>query len=72
MASTRSPPKAPAPAAGFVWDMDWARFDAWGGRVRKLSVIDTDTGMTAEELAYVMNQLAASSRDQCGTGDFCV
>src|SRR5512140_385761 len=30
-----------------VWDLDWERFDASAGRVRKLSVIDTGTGMTA-------------------------
>ena len=33
-----------------VWDLDWERFDASDGRVRKLSVIDTGTGMTAEQL----------------------
>ena len=27
-----------------VWDLDWERFDGSGGRVRKLSVIDTGTG----------------------------
>ena len=27
-----------------VWDLDWERFDASAGRVRKLSVIDTGTG----------------------------
>jgi hypothetical protein len=27
-----------------VWDLDWQRFDGSGGRVRKLSVIDTGTG----------------------------
>ena len=47
-----------------VWDLDWERFDASDGRVRKLSVIDTGTGMTAEQLGYYINQLAASGREQ--------
>ena len=55
-----------------VWDLDWERFDASGGRVRKLSVIDTGTGMTAEQLRYYINQLAASGREQSPTGNFGV
>jgi len=35
-----------------VWDLDWERFEASGGRVRKLSLIDTGTRMTAEQLRY--------------------
>jgi len=35
-----------------VWDLDWQRFDESGGRVRKLSVIDTGTGMTAQQLRH--------------------
>jgi hypothetical protein len=27
-----------------VWDLEWERFDGSGGRVRKLSVIDTRAG----------------------------
>ena len=42
-----------------MWDLDWERFDASAGRVRKLSVTDTGTGMTAEQLRYYINQLAA-------------
>ena len=55
-----------------VWDLDWERFDWSGGRVRKLSVIDTGTGMTAEQLRYYINQLAASGREQSSTGNFGV
>jgi hypothetical protein len=55
-----------------VWDMDWERFDASAGRVRKLSVIDTGTGMTAEQLRYYINQLAASGREQSSNGNFGV
>jgi hypothetical protein len=55
-----------------VWDLDWARFDASGGRMRKLSVIDTGTGMTAEQLRHNINQLAASGREQSLTGNFGV
>jgi hypothetical protein len=55
-----------------VWDLDWQRFDASGGRVRKLSVIDTGTGMTPEQLHYYINQLAASGRKQSSTGNFGV
>ena len=55
-----------------VWDLDWERFDASDGRVRKLSLIDTGTGMTAEQLRYYINQLAASGREQSPTGNFGV
>jgi hypothetical protein len=55
-----------------VWDLDWERFDASAGRVRKLSVIDTGTGMTAEQLRYYINQLAASGREQSSNGNFGV
>jgi len=55
-----------------VWDLDWERFDASAGRVRKLSVIDTGTGMTAGQLRYYINQLAASGREQSLTGNFGV
>jgi hypothetical protein len=43
-----------------VWDLAWERFEAFGGRIRKLSVIDTGTGMTAEQMRDYINQLAAS------------
>jgi hypothetical protein len=54
-----------------VWDLDWERFDASAGRVRKLAVIDTGTGtgMTAEQLRYYINNLAASGREQSGTAN---
>jgi hypothetical protein len=55
-----------------VWDLDWERFDASAGRVRKLSVIDSGTGMTAEQLRYYINQLAASGRAQSSSGNFGV
>ena len=55
-----------------VWDLDWERFDGSGGRVRKLSVIDTGTGMTAEQLRHYINQLAASGREQSSRGNFGV
>jgi len=55
-----------------VWDLDRERFGASGGRVRKLSVTDTGTGMTAEQLRYYINNLAASGREQSGTGNFGV
>ena len=55
-----------------MWDLDWQRFDASGGRVRKLSVIDTGTGMTAEQLRHYINQLASSGREQSATGNFGV
>ena len=55
-----------------VWDLDWERFDASGGRVRKLSVTDTGTGMTAGQLRCYINQLAASGREQSPTGNFGV
>jgi Histidine kinase-, DNA gyrase B-, and HSP90-like ATPase len=55
-----------------VWDLDWLRFDASGGRVRKLSVTDTGTGMTAEQLHRYINQLASSGREQSARGNFGV
>ena len=55
-----------------VWDLDWQRFDASTGRVRKLSVTDTGTGMSADQLRYYINQLAASGREQSRTGNFGV
>ena len=55
-----------------VWDLDWERFDASAGRVRKLSVIDTGSGMTADQLRYYINQLAASGREQSSSGNFGV
>ena len=55
-----------------VWDLDQQRFDASGGRVRKLSVTDTGTGMTPEQLRQYINQLASSGREQSATGNFGV
>ena len=55
-----------------VWDLDWERFDASGGHVRKLSVIDTGSGMTADEMRSYINQLAVSGREQSRTGNFGV
>ena len=55
-----------------VWDLDWERLDASDGRVRKLSVIDTGTGMTARQLRHYINQLAASGREQSLTANFGV
>ena len=55
-----------------VWDMDWLRFDASGGKVRKLSVTDTGTGMTPEQLRQYINQLASSGREQSAAGNFGV
>jgi hypothetical protein len=54
-----------------VWDLDRQRFDASGGRVRKLSVTDTGTGMTPEQLRRYINQLASSGREQ-SAGNFGV
>jgi len=55
-----------------VWDRDWLRFDASGGRVRKLSVTDTGTGMTPEQLRKYINQLASSGREQSAAANFGV
>jgi len=46
-----------------VWDLDWERFDGSGGRVRKLSVIDTGTGMTAGAAA-LLHQPAGGKRSR--------
>jgi hypothetical protein len=55
-----------------VWDLDWQRFDASAGRVRKLSVTDTGTGMTPEQLRQYINQLASSGREQSAAANFGV
>jgi len=55
-----------------VWDVDWLRFDASGGRVRKMSVTDTGTGMTPEQLGQYINQLASSGREQSAARNFGV
>jgi hypothetical protein len=64
--------QGPVARGRVVWDMDWLRFDASGGRVRKLSVTDTGTGMTAEQLRRYINQLASSGREQSAGGNFGV
>ena len=56
--------QGPNSSGRIVWDLDWQRFDASGGRVRKLSVTDTGTGMTPEQLRQYINQLASSGREQ--------
>ena len=63
----------PDPARGrVVWDLDWQRLEASGGRVRKLTVTDTGTGMTPDQLGRYINQLASSSREQSHTANFGV
>jgi len=64
--------QGPVVSGRVVWDVDWLRFDASGGRVRKLSVTDTGTGMTAEQLHRYINQLASSGREQSADGNFGV
>jgi hypothetical protein len=62
----------PVASGRVVWDLDWRRFGASGGRVRKLSVTDTGTGMTPEQLRQYINQLASSGREQSAAGNFGV
>ncbi len=64
--------QGPVASGRVVWDLDWHRFDASGGRVRKLSVTDTGTGMTPEQLREYINQLASSGREQSASGNFGV
>jgi hypothetical protein len=53
------------PASGrVVWDLDWQRLEASAGKVRKLTVTDTGTGMRPDQLGRYINQLASSSREQ--------
>jgi hypothetical protein len=49
-----------------VWDLHWERFDGSGGRMRKLSVIDTGTGMTAGQL-HRLHQPAGGERSRAVT-----
>lgn len=46
-----------------MWNIDWAWFDASGGRVRWLSVIDPGTGMAAEQLVPRFTEAAHPGRD---------
>jgi hypothetical protein len=63
----------PHPASGrVVWDLDWQRLEASDGRLRKLTVTDTGTGMRPEQLGRYINQLASSSREQSHTANFGV
>lgn len=62
----------PGHGGRIIWDLDWERMISSRGRVRKLSVIDTGTGMTAEQMRRYINRLAASSREQSRTGNFGV
>ena len=63
----------PGRASGrVVWDLDWQRLEASAGKVRKLTVTDTGTGMRPEELGRYINQLASSSREQSHTANFGV
>ena len=63
----------PGPASGrVVWDLDWQRLEASAGKVRKLTVTDTGTGMRPDQLGRYINQLASSSREQSHTANFGV
>ncbi len=55
-----------------VWDLDWQRLEASAGKVRKLTVTDTGTGMRPDQLGRYINQLASSSREQSHTANFGV
>jgi hypothetical protein len=46
-----------------VWNIDWAWFDASGGRLRWLSVIDPGTGMAAEQLVPPFTESGAPRPD---------
>ena len=55
-----------------VWDLDWQRLEASAGKVRKLTVTDTGTGMRPDQLGRYINQLTSSSREQSHTANFGV
>ncbi len=55
-----------------IWDLDWKRLERTGGRVRKLSMIDTGIGMTPDALRFYINHLAASSHAQSRRQNFGV
>lgn len=63
----------PGSAGGrVVWDLDWHRVEASGGKERKLSIIDTGCGMTHQEMAHFINNLAASGQRVGRQGNFGV
>ncbi len=61
---------SPGHGGRVVWDLDWDRYERSQGRERKLAVIDTGTGMTAEQMRHYINHLAASSREHGRTSNF--
>ena len=63
----------PGRASGrVVWDLDWQRLEVSAGKVRKLTVTDTGTGMRPDQLGRYINQLASSSRERSHTANFGV
>src|SRR5690242_11249311 len=48
----------PGAKGTIVWDVDWERVVASNGRERKLAISDTGCGMTHDEMAFYINQLA--------------
>lgn len=53
------------------WDVDWNRYDLMTN-IYKLSVIDTGTGMTGEEMVEYINKLSSSIHKQSPDGNFGV
>ena len=54
----------PGAAGRIVWDVDWDRVEATNGRERKLAITDTGCGMSHAEMAFFINQLAATGQTQ--------
>ena len=44
--------------------LDWERVEATNGRERKLAITDTGCGMSHAEMAFFINQLAATGQTQ--------
>ncbi len=55
---------AEAGASTVLWDVDWDRYFANGGRWKKLACIDDGHGMNAAELERFVGNLAASGKRQ--------
>ena len=59
-------------AGRVIWDLDWRARRRSGGRIRKLSIIDTGVGMSPEQMRYYINHLAATSHQQGRTKNYGV
>jgi len=64
--------RTPEKKGEIVWDVDWIPYELGEHQGFKLSVTDTGTGMTGEEMVRYINQLSSSGVTQSSEGNFGV